>query len=158
MRKVASDLGIETKWTLAAEAREYRETLAIRQTKGKVVQELPPMEHSEDEPAAKRGAINPVAEPVTQAATADSMESALQTAQPPPAMDGIEHTRNGGQQIPAREAAEREVPEQQQESAATKVAERAVPCPKCKGPLAVSTLKAGRNECPHCGVAFNVKR
>lgn len=158
LKKVALDLGIETKWTLAAEAREYRETLAIRQSKGETVPELPPIEQSTEESTASRAGKESAADPASQTTRTDGMELARQTTKQHSVVDGSVHSINGGQPIPVDKAPEPKTPKKQQQPAATQSVERMVPCPKCKGPLGVSTLTAGRNECPHCGAAFSVKR
>ena len=155
LKKVTLDMGIDAKWTLAAEAREYRETLAIRQSKGEAVPELPPFQVPEREPEVPAqkdqvdtlSKLGPTAAPRVHDRSVQ-LSGALGTVQ----------ASNSARSNPNSDATKPDVLEQERQDPTAQGAEKTVPCPKCKGPLPIRTLQAGRNVCPHCGAAFNVKR
>ncbi len=140
IKKVVQELGIEARWTMVAEAHEYRDTLATLKAHGQEVRVLPPPDPKVTFTSAPAAEAFAGANKTPEPSSANPEQVQLPVASSEPSQ------RDGnGKQTSA--------------SSPTHVnaKERTLPCPGCKTPLTVSTLRAGHNTCPHCGKGFNVK-
>jgi len=135
IREVLEKIGIEAKWTMLAEAKEYRETLAMERETGlvKTIREPDPdvariLASSETAPPADHG-----------------VPASVNTPDAAPALPTVESTQHESSDPSP-------VPESESEPSSDDV----VACPLCEGELHVSTLIAGLNTCPHCEGSFEV--
>jgi hypothetical protein len=137
IRDVLNKIGVEAKWTMTAEAREYRETLALEREKGQspLIREpdpeavkilasseaAPPADHGEDKSDDPSGITKPE-------------ESLPAAGQPASASSG---------------PSENDAP-------TNSTNDEIVACPLCSGDLNLNSLNAGLNTCPHCEGSFEV--
>lgn len=137
IREVLDKIGIEAKWTMLGEAKEYRETMAMAREAGqeKMIRE-PDSEiarvlaSSEMAPPADHGTSKTDMPPKvpSPATTEESTQTDGDTSSSPPAPGPAPKTST----------------------------DRVVACLLCGGELRVSSLSAGRNTCPHCNGHFKV--
>lgn len=137
IREVLDKIGIEAKWTMAAEAKEFRETMAMERESGqeKAIRDPDPeiarvLASSETAPPADHGLVQAdvtaeVASPVSSEESTETESDASRTATEP-------------QPVPEPST------------------DQVVACPLCEGELLVSSLTAGMNTCPHCNGTFEV--
>ena len=137
IREVLDKIGIEAKWTMLAEAKEYRETMAMEREAGqeKIIRQPDPeiaqvLARSETAPPADHGVAKADMSPEVSspALTEESTDTDSDKLSPSPATE------------PASEPSTDEV----------------IACPLCEGELLVSSLSAGMNTCPHCEGSFEV--
>ena len=135
IRDVLEKIGIEAKWTMLAEAKEYRETIAMERESGhvKAIRDPDPeiakvLASSETVPPAEHGLVQ---------APTSSESSMSASTEGSPASSGIESS----------------TPPETEPVLPT---EQVVACPFCEGDLLVSSLRAGMNTCPHCNGSFEV--
>lgn len=141
IKKTVEEMGLDVKWTMLAEAREYRETLAVQKSRGQAIRELPPPEPVQRE---------------TQASVADDTSPATRTPEVPSA-EAVQSPPHPG---PEEHEDAEHGPQTEQASAVPDTMrqdERALPCPFCDVPLLMSTLRVGQNQCPHCKKMFKAK-
>jgi len=141
IRKIVQNMGVEAKWTMVAEAREYRETLAVEKAKGKIVPDLPEFEPSSSMGGTERGGAVALRE----------AGSPLQTA-----ADLADQTLEAGDSSQERAGTIAEA-ETSIDAKATGTSEPTIPCPFCRGPLVADTLQVGMNVCPHCNQTFEAE-
>ena len=175
IKKTVQKMGIESKWMMIAEAHEYRETLAVLKSQGKKVQELPSPQSKDISPSV---AVAPIPDiPVSTPRAATSALADAPVADPKVSASTVSHgstqsrkiptpsrLKSGNVQLPAAPPEQQNTPQVSNGDKASappplsgQTKGRSVPCPGCKGPLVVSTLRIGKNTCPHCGKTFNVK-
>ena len=143
IKKVVDEMKVDVKWTMVAEAREYRETLAVEKSQGKEVRELPPPEpQCPEPPGPAREGIAPPTQVLEPKATGPKQPE----RQVKPQSQGPQEPES---------PTERHSPEH---SAREHTQQKTIPCPSCKRPLVISTLQTGRNTCPHCNKSFKVTR
>ncbi len=137
IREVLDKIGIEAKWTMLGEAKEYRETMAIEREawQEKTIREPAPeiarvLASSETAPPADHG--RPKTDMPPKVPSAATTEESTQTG------SDTSSSRPAPQPGPERST------------------DRVVACPLCGGGLRVSSLSAGRNTCPHCNGHFKV--
>lgn len=137
IREVLEKIGIDAKWTMVAEAKEYRETMAMERESGlvKTIREPDPdiateLARSESAPPANHGV-----EQIVQNASV----AASQSGEDPAPLDDADA-------ITTSESIVAEEPQ----------LDSCVPCPMCEGELLISVLKGGLNTCPHCNGEFEV--
>jgi hypothetical protein len=137
IRELLETIGIDAKWTMLAEAKEYRETMAIEREGGQ----------------EKR-----IREPDPEVA---QVLASSETA--PPADHGLVQTTVDSEVLPPAENA-KSTGTENDDSSTSPVSEppeesinvQVVACPHCGGDLLISTLVAGVNVCPHCNGNFEV--
>ena len=137
IREVLDKIGIEAKWTMLAEAREYRETLAMERDTGQVkaIRDPDPetaaiLASSEKAPPADHGLVQ---------------AHVMSETSLPASRDGsTESSSDEGSTAPGT------VPDPEPPT------DQVVACPLCGGDLLVSSLSAGMNTCPHCDGSFEV--
>jgi hypothetical protein len=144
IKNVVDEMGISVKWTMVAEAVEYRETLAVQKSQG------------------RESVVREVGSPVAQVSEQPMPASRATTPTEVPAARPTEPVPAGAHTMPINQRAQehdgRVEKASPQQPAPDHANEKTVPCPSCKGPLVISTLQAGNNTCPHCKKSFNVRR
>lgn len=135
IKNVLEKMGIEAKWTMVAEAKEFRETIAMERESGaeKTIREPDPemaakLASSESAPPADHGLIAPDAV-VDEEDSEDTEESSAE--------DEVVESKPPEEEEPMADGAR-------------------VACPLCKDMLDISLLKEGMNTCPHCKGSFEV--
>ncbi len=137
IREVLDKIGIEAKWTMLAEAKEYRETMAVERESGHVKTIRAPdpetaqfLASSETAPPADHGMVQ--AHVITQGSLPASR---------------VESTDNSSYE---RSTAPKTEPDTEPPT------DQVIDCPMCDGELLVRALNVGMNTCPHCNGSFKV--
>jgi len=128
IKKTLNEMGIETKWTMVAEAREYRETLAVQKSQGKDVRELPP-------PEPNRRETQP---PVTQDTPPEPQAHESPNAPQPINLSLPLEPTTDAPELPKADINDATI------------------CPSCGETLPMSRIVEGMNTCPACGNVFKV--
>lgn len=137
IRESLEKIGIEAKWTMVAEAKEYRETKAMERetTENNQIRELAPE-------VAEILASSETAPPDDHGQTEDNLPPYSSAPDPTTAPTETQHHES--------------TPNSDTEAPSAPSTDQTVPCPHCEGALLISSLTAGLNTCPHCNDTFDV--
>jgi hypothetical protein len=132
IRHLLEGIGVEAKWTMLAEAKEFRETMAIERESGsdKMIRQPDP----------------------------NVVEMLASSETTPPDEYVRVQNRNDDEGITEPHKREFEVAESEDKLPSTDdpISEGVVECPHCQGELLVNSLQSGLNICPHCNDTFEV--